>query len=143
MVASIQPHTPHPDGKSPLSAEPEKGPDGQNRVLRVLMARLGSSMTFGENMIFMLNRAGELRIVVPSCVNDADAVSGRTPEDLVMQLLVLKILYVLFTTKGTSEYFYFNDLTVLVDVFLREITNLDEEHESVSMACTVLMCTTR
>ena len=60
-----------------------------------------------------------------------------------MQLLVLKILYVLFTTKGTSEYFYFNDLTVLVDVFLREITNLDEEHESVSMACTVLMCTTR
>ena len=49
-----------------------------------------------------------------------------------MQLLVLKILYVLFTTKGTCEYFYFNDLTVLVDVFLREITDLDEENESVS-----------
>jgi Protein of unknown function (DUF2013) len=29
----------------------------KNRVLRVLMRRLGSSKTFGENMIFMLNRA--------------------------------------------------------------------------------------
>ena len=48
-----------------------------------------------------------------------------------MQLLVLKILYVLFTTKGTSEYFYTNDLCVLVDVFLRELADLDEESESV------------
>lgn len=29
-----------------------------NRVLKVLMQRLGASKTFGENMIFMLNRAG-------------------------------------------------------------------------------------
>lgn len=56
---------------------------------------------------------------------------GRTPEDLVMQLLVLKMLYILFNTKGLSEYFYTNDLCVLVDVFLREIVDLDEESESV------------
>lgn len=87
--------------------------DSRNRVLRVLMRRLGSSKTFGENMIFMLNRA------------------GRTPEDLCMQLLVLKILYLLFTTHGTSEYFYTNDLCVLVDVFLRELIDIDEESESV------------
>ena len=31
-----------------------------------------------------------------------------------MQLLVLKLLYLLFTTKGTTEYFYTNDLCVLV-----------------------------
>ncbi|KAF9463233.1 hypothetical protein BDZ94DRAFT_1259432 [Collybia nuda] len=86
--------------------------ESKNRVLRVLMRRLGSSKTFGENMIFMLNRA------------------QRTPEDLCMQLLILKILYVLFTTKGTSEYFYTNDLCVLVDVFLREIVDLDEDSES-------------
>ncbi|GLB45161.1 putative protein of unknown function (DUF2013) [Lyophyllum shimeji] len=86
--------------------------ESKNRVLRVLMRRLGSSKTFGENMIFMLNRA------------------GRTPDDLCMQLLILKILYVLFTTKGTSEYFYTNDLCVLVDVFLRELVDLDEESES-------------
>jgi Protein of unknown function (DUF2013) len=103
----------------------------ENRVLKVLMLRLGSSQTFGENMIFMLNRAGKLLsdnlllllLTVPL---------GRTPEDLCMQLLVLKILYILFTTKGTSEYFYTNDLCVLVDVFLREVVDLDEDSESVS-----------
>ena len=57
---------------------------------------------------------------------------GRSPEDLCMQLLILKILYILFTTKGTSEYFYTNDLRVLVDVFLRELVDLDEDSESVS-----------
>lgn len=49
-----------------------------------------------------------------------------------MQLLVLKLLYILFTSKATSEYFYTNDLCVLVDVFLRELVNLDDESESVS-----------
>lgn len=49
-----------------------------------------------------------------------------------MQLLVLKLLYLLFTTKGTSNYFYTNDLCVLVDVFLREIVDLYEDNESVS-----------
>ncbi|KAI0252757.1 hypothetical protein BJV78DRAFT_1281353 [Lactifluus subvellereus] len=86
--------------------------NSQNRILHVLIRRHGTSQTFGENLIFMLNRA------------------GRTPEDLVMQLLVLKILYILFNTKGLSEYFYTNDLCVLVDVFLREIVDLDEESES-------------
>ena len=56
---------------------------------------------------------------------------GRSPEDLCMQLLVLKLLYILFTTQGTSEYFYTNDLCVLVDVFLREVVDLDEDSESV------------
>ena len=54
-----------------------------------------------------------------------------------MQLLVLKILYLLFTTDGTSEFFYYNDLKVLVDVFLREITDLGEENESV---CPLIAC---
>jgi hypothetical protein len=49
-----------------------------------------------------------------------------------MQLLILKLLYVLFTTKGMSEYFYTNDLCVLVDVFVRELADLGDEHESVS-----------
>jgi hypothetical protein len=62
---------------------------------------------------------------------------GRTPEDLVMQLLIMKVLYILFNTKGLSEYFYTNDLCVLVDVFLREIVDLDEESESVCYYLTV------
>ncbi|KAK7680378.1 hypothetical protein QCA50_016618 [Cerrena zonata] len=109
MVASLHPETPRPDAKFSRDGHT---PDSRNRVLRILMSRLGSSMTFGENLIFMLNRA------------------DRTPEDLVMQLLVLKLLYLLFNTKDTAEYFYTNDLCVLVDVFLREILNLDEDNES-------------
>ncbi|KAE9393229.1 hypothetical protein BT96DRAFT_829535 [Gymnopus androsaceus JB14] len=109
MVASLgdEPGAPPaPNSNSHRSTE------SKNRVLRVLMRRLGSTQTFGENMIFMLNRA------------------QRTPEDLCMQLLVLKLLYLLFTTKGTEEYFYTNDLCVLVDVFLRELADLDDDSES-------------
>ncbi len=51
-----------------------------------------------------------------------------------MQLLVLKLIYLLFTTKGTSEYFYTNDLCVLVDVFLREVVDLDDDSESVRVS---------
>ena len=50
-----------------------------------------------------------------------------------MQMLILKLLYVLFTTTGTSEYFYTNDLCVLVDVFLRELADLDEDSETVCL----------
>ena len=32
----------------------------ENRVLHVLIRRHGASQTFGENLIFMLNRAGML-----------------------------------------------------------------------------------
>lgn len=42
------------------------------------------------------------------------------------------MLYLLFTTPGTQEYFYTNDLRVLVDVFIRELNNLSDENESVS-----------
>lgn len=50
-----------------------------------------------------------------------------------MQLLVLKLLYLLFTTPGTQEYFYTNDLRVLVDVFIRELVDLPDESESVRL----------
>nr|GAT58111.1 predicted protein [Mycena chlorophos] len=103
MVASL------PSEIADQTGEPS---EPRNRVLRVLMRRLGSSKTFGENMIFMLNRA------------------ERTPEDLCMQLLVLKLVYLLFTNKGTSDFFYTNDLCVLVDVFLRELADLGDESES-------------
>ncbi|KAI0343858.1 hypothetical protein BDW22DRAFT_1214156 [Trametopsis cervina] len=117
MVASLDPRPlrkPSGDDKHDRIQEYSVShkPEEANRVFRILMARMRTSMTFGENLIFMLNRA------------------SRTQEDMVMQLLVLKLLYLLFTTKGTSEYFYTNDLCVLVDVFLREILDLDESNES-------------
>ncbi|KZO94603.1 hypothetical protein CALVIDRAFT_517048 [Calocera viscosa TUFC12733] len=102
-----------PNSANPLTApKPGATSTPQNRVLEVLVRRLGSTKTFGENMIFMLNRA------------DGSA------EALCMQLLILKMLYLLFTTPGTQEYFYTNDLCVLVDVFIRELNDLPEESES-------------
>lgn len=41
-----------------------------------------------------------------------------------LQLLILKILYLLFTTPQTCEYFYTNDLRVLVDVIIRNLLDL-------------------
>lgn len=83
-----------------------------NRVLVVLMRRLGNSPTFASSVVFMLNRAED------------------TPEGLCLQLLILKIIYLLFTTPGTREYFYTNDLRVLLDVFIRELVDLDDEHDA-------------
>ncbi|KZT50746.1 hypothetical protein CALCODRAFT_504381 [Calocera cornea HHB12733] len=105
------PHSAH-SLASLTSPKPGATSTPQNRVLEVLVRRLGSTKTFGENMIFMLNRA------------DGSA------EALCMQLLILKMLYLLFTTPGTQEYFYTNDLCVLVDVFIRELNDLPEESES-------------
>lgn len=45
-----------------------------------------------------------------------------------------QVLYLLFTTPGTHEYFYTNDLRVLLDVFIRELVDLPEEHEAVSLS---------
>ena len=42
----------------PPEGDPLPNEESKNRVLRVFMRRLGLSKTFGENMIFMLNRAG-------------------------------------------------------------------------------------
>ncbi|KAF9563841.1 hypothetical protein CPC08DRAFT_705758 [Agrocybe pediades] len=106
MVAALGDDVPH------SVAAKKDAPESRNRVIRVMMRRLGSCGTFGENMIFMLNR------------------TKHTTEDLCVKLLILKILYVLFSTKGMSEFFYTNDLCVLVDVFLRELADLDEENES-------------
>lgn len=37
----------------------KEAPEPKNRVIRVMMRRLGTCRTFGENMIFMLNRASK------------------------------------------------------------------------------------
>ncbi|KAM0750844.1 hypothetical protein T439DRAFT_325897 [Meredithblackwellia eburnea MCA 4105] len=86
-------------------------PRDPNLVLEVLRMREGDSKTFGENIIFILNR------------------SNGSPDSLCVSLLILKILYLLFTTTGTHEYFYTNDLCVLVDVFIRELNDLGDESE--------------
>lgn len=56
-----------------------------------------------------------------------------------MQLLVLKLLYLLLTSRDTCDFFYTNDLRVLVDVFLRQLADLDDEIVSIFWLCCALL----
>ncbi|KAL2135689.1 hypothetical protein VTI74DRAFT_7370 [Chaetomium olivicolor] len=76
-----------------------------NRVVKVLSVHGPSFRTFGENIILLLNRETETAL----------------------QLLILKLLYLLFTTTATYEYFYTNDLRVLLDVIIRNLLDLPPE----------------
>ncbi len=61
--------------------------------------------TFARNLILLLNRESETSL----------------------QLLILKVLYLLFGSPSTAEYFYTNDLHVLVDVILRNLIDLPHD----------------
>lgn len=76
-----------------------------NRVLKTLSVHGAKYRTFGENLILLLNRETETSL----------------------QLLILKLLYLLFTTETTFEYFYTNDLRVLLDVIIRNLLDLPNE----------------
>ncbi|KAJ2896292.1 Protein dip1 [Zalerion maritima] len=79
-----------------------------NRVVKMLCLCGHQYRTFGENIILVLNRETETSL----------------------QLLILKLLYLLFTTKATYEYFYTNDLHVLLDIVLRNLCDLPDERVS-------------
>lgn len=51
-------------------------------------------------------------------------------DDTCVQMLILKLLYGIFTTPTLYEYFYTNDLYVLVDITLRELCDLGDTKES-------------
>lgn len=76
-----------------------------NRIVKCLSLFGPLYRTFGENIILLLNRETETSL----------------------QLLILKLLYLLFTTKATYEYFYTNDLRVLLDVIIRNLMDLPDE----------------
>jgi len=80
-----------------------------NKVLYLLGTAGFAFKTFGEKIILMINRE----------------------RDLSLQLLILKLLFLLFTTPETYEYFYYNDLRVLVDVFIRELNDIADDSEPV------------
>jgi hypothetical protein len=87
------------------TSAPTTSPPLTNRVIKLLGLHGPSYMTFGENIILLLNRETETSL----------------------QLLILKLLYLLFTTRITYEYFYTNDLRVLLDVIIRNLLDLPNE----------------
>lgn len=91
------------------SDDPDASPTPlTNRILKCLSLHGPYFRTFGENIILLLNRETETSL----------------------QLLILKLLYLLFTTKATYEYFYTNDLRVLLDVIIRNLMDLPDEKMS-------------
>ncbi|KAJ5086850.1 hypothetical protein NUU61_008157 [Penicillium alfredii] len=76
-----------------------------NKVIKVLSMYGSLYKTFGENIILLINREAETSL----------------------QLLTLKLLYLIFTTPSTYEYFFTNDLHVLVDILIRNLLDLPEE----------------
>ncbi|POS88347.1 hypothetical protein EPUL_000012 [Erysiphe pulchra] len=91
------------------SITPQKdSPFLTNRVVKLLSSNGSSFMTFGENLILLLNRE-----------------TGSS-----LQLLILKLFYLLFTNPSTFEYFYTNDLRVLLDVIIRNLLDLPSESNS-------------
>ncbi|OJJ49201.1 hypothetical protein ASPZODRAFT_13930 [Penicilliopsis zonata CBS 506.65] len=83
----------------------ESGHPLTNKVIKILSMHGNAYKTFGENIILLINREGETSL----------------------QLLTLKLLYLIFTTPSTYEYFYTNDLHVLVDILIRNLLDLPEE----------------
>lgn len=76
-----------------------------NRVIKAISTHGMTFKTFGCNLILLLNRESETSL----------------------QLLILKVLYLLFGNHSTAEYFYTNDLHVLVDVILRNLIDLPHD----------------
>ncbi|KAH7378787.1 hypothetical protein BKA66DRAFT_142833 [Pyrenochaeta sp. MPI-SDFR-AT-0127] len=76
-----------------------------NRVIKAISTHGLTYKTFGCNLILLLNRESETSL----------------------QLLILKVLYLLFGNPSTAEYFYTNDLHVLVDVILRNLIDLPHD----------------
>ncbi|CAK9436017.1 uncharacterized protein LODBEIA_P05900 [Lodderomyces beijingensis] len=57
-------------------------------------------------------------------------------ESQIIKLLILKFLYLVFTTPFTAKLIYRNDLKILIDIFIRELNNL--EHKDAILIITYL-----
>lgn len=93
-----------------------------NKVIKILSLYGSACKTFGENIILLLNR--ESMFLSPSPFPNATNIHPPSTGETSLQLLILKLLYLLFTTPSTYEYFYTNDLRVLVDVMIRNLLDL-------------------
>jgi hypothetical protein len=101
MIASL--------GRKPdMLEEEEVTASIENRTFGVLKSAGNRFRAFGENLVFLFNRGA----------------------DKCLQLMMMKFLYLIFTTKQTYQYIYLNDLKVLVGVIVRELYDLPKEEET-------------
>ncbi|ORY67850.1 hypothetical protein LY90DRAFT_667698 [Neocallimastix californiae] len=88
-----------------------------NNIITVLKKRINKSKTLSENLIFILNRT----------------------DDFSVKLYILKFLYLVFSTPSLDKFFYTNDISVLLDVTIRELWNLTDEHTHVQKGYLLLL----
>lgn len=79
-----------------------------SKVLDLISLDIDGYVEFGAKLVLLLNRA------IDTC----------------LQIMGLKLLYLFFTNEPTYEYFYTNDLLVLIDVFIRELHDLPNDEET-------------
>lgn len=91
--------------------------DPTSSLLGTIRHRLHTSQTFGENLVFRLNRTSSTTL--PGCL---------------FHFLTLNLLADVFSQRETASYFYTNDLRVLVDIFLRELGGLADSFELLRQA---------
>lgn len=84
-------------------------PNSENKVLNVLKADLYRYRSMGGRVVVLANRTSSPMI----------------------KILVCKFLYFIFTTPETYNFIYTNDLKVLVEVLLRELSDLPLEADGV------------
>ena len=101
-----------------------------NKVIKILCFKGDVYKTFGENIILLLNRESTSPILSFSIVHAM--ISDLCAAETSLQLLILKLVYLLCTTSATYEYFYRNDLYVLCDVVIRNLLDLPDNAESVT-----------
>ncbi|VEU19443.1 DEKNAAC100055 [Brettanomyces naardenensis] len=80
----------------------QDGDDTRNKLFDCLMSSNSYFQNFMETLILNFNRETNQTI----------------------QILMLKMLYVIFTTSSTCQSIYLNDLKVIVDIIIRELCNL-------------------
>ncbi|KAG7881488.1 hypothetical protein KL937_001111 [Ogataea polymorpha] len=61
--------------------------------------------------------------------NEVLILNFNREQDHVIQILMLKVLYLVFTTSHTCGKFYINDLKLIIDIMIRELFNLSTVRE--------------
>lgn len=87
-----------------------------NPVLAIVRQRMAGAKTLSENVAVLFNRGSDL-------LEDA------ANEEL--KLILLNFMFLIFQEESTSQFFFVNDLKVVIDTIIRELNDQPAEEEIV------------
>ncbi|KAJ2554180.1 pre-rRNA processing [Coemansia sp. RSA 1933] len=110
---------PHSQPAASQTKKPEERQSETTPVVAILARRTDCCKTFTENLVFLLNRETEA----------------------LTQTLILNMLACILATDSTSDILYTNDMHVLVDILIRDLSNLSEgTHQRLRQAYLRVVC---